>query len=94
MTSRQPSLPLFRTKLPGEKATIEISDHAMNLTIVTALRIFLPFAMGYFLSYLYRVVNAVIATNLVGDLGIGPSALGLLDEAFLREAIRLFAEGL
>ncbi len=54
----------------------------MNLTPVTALRVFLPFALGYFLSYLYRVVNAVIATDLVGDLGIGPSALGLLTATY------------
>ncbi|MCG6894753.1 MAG: MFS transporter [Desulfobacteraceae bacterium] len=54
----------------------------MNLTPTTTLRVFLPFAIGYFLSYLYRVVNAVIATDLVGDLGIGPSALGLLTATY------------
>jgi predicted MFS family arabinose efflux permease len=48
----------------------------------TTLRVFLPFAAGYFLSYLYRVVNAVIAPDLVGDLGIGPSALGLLTSTY------------
>lgn len=42
------------------------------------LRVFLPFAAGYFLSYLYRVVNAVIAPNLITDVGVGPSALGML----------------
>ena len=46
------------------------------------LRVFIPFALGYFLSYLYRVVNVVIAPNLVGDLGIGPSALGLLTATY------------
>ena len=46
------------------------------------LRIFLPFACGYFLSYLYRAVNAVIAPNLAVDLGIAPSALGLLTAAY------------
>lgn len=48
----------------------------------TALRVFLPFAAGYFLSYLYRVVNAVLAPNLVHDLGIGPSSLGLLTSTY------------
>ncbi len=42
------------------------------------LKIFLPFALGYFLSYLYRVINAVLAPNLAADIGIGPSELGLL----------------
>ena len=46
------------------------------------LRIFLPFAFGYYLSYLYRVVNAVIAPNLVADLGVDPSDLGLLTAAY------------
>lgn len=54
----------------------------MNTSLLTTLRVFVPFAAGYFLSYLYRVVNAVIATDLVGDLGIGPSALGLLTATY------------
>jgi MFS family permease len=41
-------------------------------------RIVLPFAFGYFLSYLYRVINAVIAPDLVRDLGVAPRELGLL----------------
>jgi len=45
-------------------------------------KVFLPFAAGYFLSYLYRVVNAVISPNLVADLGLGPSALGLLTATY------------
>ena len=54
----------------------------MNASFLTTLRVFVPFAAGYFLSYLYRVVNAVIAPDLVGDLGIGPSALGLLTATY------------
>lgn len=45
-------------------------------------RVFLPFAFGYFLSYLFRVVNAVIAPNLVQDLALDPSRLGLLTSAY------------
>lgn len=47
------------------------------------LRIFLPFAVGYFLSYLLRNVNAVIAPELTLTLGISASALGLLTSAYL-----------
>jgi MFS family permease len=46
------------------------------------LRVFLPFAAGYFLSYLYRVVNAVIAPDLIGDLSLAPSSLGLLTAVY------------
>ena len=52
------------------------------MSFTTTLRVFLPFAAGYFLSYLYRVVNAVIAPDLIGDLNIGPSALGLLTSTY------------
>jgi predicted MFS family arabinose efflux permease len=46
------------------------------------LRVFIPFAVGYFFSYLYRVVNAVIAPNLVADLGLNPGDLGLLTSTY------------
>jgi len=45
-------------------------------------KVFVPFAFGYFLSYLYRVVNAVIAPDLISDLGLGASDLGLLTSAY------------
>ncbi|MBC8337167.1 MAG: MFS transporter [Rhodospirillales bacterium] len=44
-------------------------------------RVFIPFALGYFLSYLVRVVNAVIAPDLVRDLGLTAADLGLLTSA-------------
>ncbi len=46
------------------------------------IRVFIPFALGYFLSYLYRVVNAVIAPDLISELELGPSDLGLLSSAY------------
>lgn len=45
-------------------------------------RVFVPFALGYFLSYLYRVVNAVIAPDLVRDVGLDANHLGLLTSAY------------
>jgi len=54
----------------------------MRASLMITWRVFLPFAAGYFLSYLYRVVNAVIAPDLVADLAIGPSALGLLTATY------------
>lgn len=54
----------------------------MNLSLTTLLRVFCPFALGYFLSYLYRTVNAIIAPNLVADLGLDPGSLGLLTSAY------------
>jgi predicted MFS family arabinose efflux permease len=50
--------------------------------VATALRVFLPFALGYFLSYLYRVVNAVIAPDLIADVGLDAATLGLLTSTY------------
>jgi predicted MFS family arabinose efflux permease len=47
------------------------------------LRVFLPFAAGYYLSYLLRNVNAVIAPELTRDLGVSAGDLGLLTSAYL-----------
>ncbi len=44
----------------------------------SAARIFLVFAAGYFLSYLYRTVNAVLAPDLVADFGLSAADLGLM----------------
>ena len=44
-------------------------------------QVFLPFGFAYFLSYLFRVVNAVIAPNLISDLGLTAADLGLLTSA-------------
>ena len=46
------------------------------------LRVFLPFALGYFLSYLFRTVNAVIAPDLEAELALDASALGLVTSAY------------
>ena len=46
-------------------------------------RIFAPFAVGYFLSYLLRNANAVISPELTGDLGLQAADLGLLTSAYL-----------
>ncbi len=48
--------------------------------LLTAL---LPFAAGYFMSYLLRAVNAVVAPDLVQDLSLTPAELGLLTAAYL-----------
>ena len=43
----------------------------------------LPFALGYFMSYLLRAVNAVVAPDLVRDISLSPGQLGLLTAAYL-----------
>ena len=53
---------------------------------LTAVRlvvlVFAPFVSGYFLSYYFRTVNAVLAGRLVEDLGLSAAQLGLITAAY------------
>lgn len=44
--------------------------------------VFLPFAAGYYLSYLFRTINALISGHLIADIGIGAADLGLLTSIY------------
>lgn len=44
--------------------------------------VLLPFAAGYFLSYLFRTVNAVIAADLMTELNLSAADLGLLTSVY------------
>ncbi|MBN2360642.1 MAG: MFS transporter [Deltaproteobacteria bacterium] len=50
---------------------------------LTLLSVLAPFALGFFLSYLFRAVNAVVGPNLAADLDLSASELGLLTSAYL-----------
>src|SRR3954469_25653653 len=45
-------------------------------------RVFLPFAAGYYLSYLFRTINALISGHLISDTGLGTADLGLLTSVY------------
>jgi predicted MFS family arabinose efflux permease len=61
-------------------ATFE-AGHTPSAWALTLL-VFVPFSSGYFLSFLFRSINAVIAPDLVRDVGVGASGLGFLTAAF------------
>ncbi|RTL71460.1 MAG: MFS transporter [Hyphomicrobiales bacterium] len=44
--------------------------------------VLLPFAAGYFLSYVFRTVNAVIAADLATELNLGAADLGFLTSVY------------
>ena len=54
---------------------------ALSSTAV-AWRIFLPFAAGYFLSYLYRAINAALSPYLTVELRLDATDLGLLTSVY------------
>ncbi len=49
---------------------------------VLILRLFLPFALGYFLSYLYRIINAVIAPMLQQEVAMTAGELGMVSAVY------------
>ncbi len=53
-----------------------------ELTRTLAARVFVPFAIGYFLSYLGRVVNAVLAPRLIVEFDLGAADLGFLTSVY------------
>lgn len=46
------------------------------------VRLFLPFALGYFLSYFFRTINAVIAPQLTAEFALTASSVGLLTSVY------------
>lgn len=56
---------------------------ADRIPLNLAARALLPFALGYFMSYLFRAVNQVIAPDLIAELDLTPGELGLLTSAYL-----------
>ena len=48
----------------------------------TILLVLLPFSAGFFLSYLYQTVNSVIGGDLVRDIGLSASEIGLLTSVY------------
>lgn len=72
---------LSRPSSISARVTIPATASA-RLAPVTMLRVFLPFALGYYFSYLVRNVNAVIAPDLVGELGLTAASLGLLTSVY------------
>ncbi len=48
----------------------------------TIARVFFPFAAGFFLSYVFRTIHAVIAPDLIHDLSINAANLGFLTSVY------------
>src|SRR3954469_19525522 len=58
------------------------ADMQVTRTWRLTLRVFLPFAAGYYLSYLFRTINALIVSDLSSDAALGSANLGLLTSVY------------
>ncbi len=65
---------------PHDSSETAVAGRPAFALILAAL---FPFALGYLLSYLYRAVNAIVAPDLVKEIGLTASELGLLTAAYL-----------
>lgn len=65
---------------PAAQHVAEAGTLTPKAVILTVL---LPFAVGYFLSQMYRSVNAVVGPDLARDIGLGAAELGFLTSAYL-----------
>src|SRR5713226_9029673 len=61
-------------------ATQVAKDPVENRSLI--LRVFLPFVFGYYIAYLFRTINAVMAAPLATELGLGADDLGLLTSVY------------
>lgn len=64
-----------------QKPSPEAATPAVPMIVLLAALV--PFGLGYLLSYLFRAANAVTAPDLVRDLGLTASDLGMLTAAYL-----------
>ena len=62
---------------PPDAAPISAPVNVRLLVLV-----FLPFAAGYFCSFLFRNVNSVVFPELTREFGLSPGTLGLLTSAY------------
>jgi MFS family permease len=67
---------------PISEPAPELADAPAAGMLRAMLLVFMPFACGYFFSYFYRSVNAVVAPYLRQDIGLGPADLGLMSAAY------------
>jgi sugar phosphate permease len=56
----------------------EISHNSSPSKWRLILSVFLPFAAGYYLAYLFRTINAAISPALASDFGLDAAETGLL----------------
>ncbi len=68
---------MSETTAASSAETGKLTPKAVILTVLC------PFAAGYFLSQMFRSVNAVVGPDLAREIGLGAAELGFLTSAYL-----------
>ena len=69
--------PLPSWHVAARRAQVRATPHWLLI-----LRVFLPFAAAYFLSFLFRTINGTIAEQLISEFHLGADDLGLLTSVY------------
>jgi MFS family permease len=78
--NNQSAVPKESGQAPRVDGRRMAANLAANGTLM--LRVFLPFVAGYYMAYLFRSINAVMASPLATELGLGAGDLGLLTSVY------------
>ena len=62
------------------------NSHTEHSALRLMAVVFLPFAAGYYLSYLFRTVNAQLSGRLISEFSLDAGQLGLLTSAYFLTA--------
>jgi MFS family permease len=73
-----------RSALPlsAGRSAVEREQASGTSLVRIVLLVLLPFVSGYYLSYLYRSINALISEALVSEFGLSPGNLGFLTATY------------
>ena len=79
---RQDSRPVPPNSNPNWRDESDVSRKASLSTWRLILSVFLPFAAGYYLAYLFRTINAAISPALASEFGLDAADTGLLASVY------------
>ena len=67
---------------PGSPSVLQQSSETQLQSWHLILRVFLPFTAAFFLSYLFRSINALISSDLSSELALDAADLGFLTSVY------------
>ena len=79
---RQSPRPIPPNSNPNLRGEFDVSRRASLSTWRMILSVFLPFAAGYYLAYLFRTINAAISPALTSEFGLDAADAGLLASVY------------
>ncbi len=80
--ARQDARPIPQNSIPNPRGESDVPRKAPLSTWRIVVSVFLPFAAGYYLAYLFRTINAAISPALASEFGLDAAETGLLASVY------------